>query len=185
MNKNKILLVVFCLSLSLFLVLFSYKIVFNFSHYEAEQKEIIDFLQGKGNLTAKMTTAEATHLEEVKGVMRRMDYVFYFLLLLGSLIFTYSYKDKEQLRKLLLYGGITAFGLVLLILIFVGLDFNWLFRSFHQVFFPQGNWMFAADSYLIQTFPLDFFISITWKIIGLNLFLAVIFIWGSLYFRKG
>lgn len=45
-------------------------------------------------------------------------------------------------------GAITLIGL---------LGFSALFRAFHLFFFPQGNWTFPADSFLITLYPQVFF----------------------------
>jgi len=37
-------------------------------------------------------------------------------------------------------------------------DFSALFEAMHSVLFPQGNWAFPAESLLIMTFPLRFWI---------------------------
>lgn len=181
MDKNKILLIIFCICFSLFLVLFSYKMVFTFTSYDIEQEKVIDFLEG-GELEVDMTPEEVSHLWDVKGVMKGIDYVFYFLLLVCTLVITYGFRDKKFLRELFLYGGISGFGLTALFLIFSLIGFEFLFNLFHQVFF-QGNWMFSTDSFLIQTFPLCFFISMFKKIIILALILASIFIGGGIYLK--
>lgn len=35
---------------------------------------------------------------------------------------------------------------------------EWLFTTFHQVFFPQGNWEFSVRSSLIRLYPPQFWI---------------------------
>jgi integral membrane protein (TIGR01906 family) len=178
---KKVLLIVFCICLSLFLVLFSYKVVFAFTSYDVEQEKVVDFLDS-GDSGVEMTSDEVSHLEDVKGVMGMASYVFYLLLLVCTLIVTFNYKDKKCLGKLFFYGGIVGFGLVVLFLLFVLFGFDWLFTLFHEVFFPSGNWMFSGG-FLIEAFPMDFFISVVWKIILLSLFLASLFICGGIYLK--
>jgi len=181
---KKLFLIIFIVLVPFFLILFSYKVVFGFSGYDEWQQEVVDFLKGKTELKIYMAGEERSHLEDVKGVVKKVDYVFYFLLLVFTLVFTYGYKDKSYLRKLLLYGGISSLGLVILFLVLGLFSFDFLFTVFHQLFFPQGNWMFLADSFLIQTFPLSFFVSMAKKIVLLSLFLASIFILGSFLIKR-
>lgn len=183
MNKKRALLVLFILLVPFLLVLFSYKIVFVFTGYTLEQQKVMAFLNSGKEISADATAAEILHLEDVKEMMKKADYSFYVLLLSCTLIITYIYKDKRYLSKLLLYGGIAASSLVVLFFIFALINFDFLFNLFHQIFFPQGNWVFSADSYLIRTFPRAFFISLARKIISLSLILASIFIGGSIYLK--
>lgn len=119
------------------------------------------------------TDLEISHLLDVKKVMRSVDYLFYASLLIPSLILTYYRKDKNFILKLLKYGGVSAVSTVLLILIIILFSFNFSFTIFHQMFFPQGNWMFPADSKLIETFPLEFFVEISRNIFLLALITGV------------
>ncbi|MBR9683514.1 DUF1461 domain-containing protein [Candidatus Woesearchaeota archaeon] len=180
MNKKRVLMFVFIVLVPFFLILFSYKVVFNFTDYNVEQREVVNFLEDKGKLTAEMSDLEASHLEDVQGVLRGVDYLFYSLLLICTLILTYNYGGA---KKLLFYGGIATAGWVGLTLLFVFFDFNLLFDIFHKVLFPGGNWIFSQDSFLIQTFPLTFFISAIKKIVYLSLILASVFILGGIYLR--
>jgi len=45
---------------------------------------------------------------------------------------------------------------VLCFLLFAFFAWDWFFDSFHRVFFVD-NWLFAADSFLIQSYPWEFF----------------------------
>ncbi len=100
MDIKRVLLVVFVVLIPFFLILFSYKLVFHFSDYTPEQQKAIDFLEDKTELEIDITPAELSHLEDVKGVIKKVNYAFYFLLLICTLIFTYGFKDKKYLKKL-------------------------------------------------------------------------------------
>jgi integral membrane protein (TIGR01906 family) len=183
MNHNKLILIVFCIFLPLFLLLFSYKVVLGLSDLTENQQETIDFLNNKQELNLNYTTNEVSHLEDVKGVMNLIDYLFYFRLIIITLIITYYRKNKDQLKKLFKCGGITTLISIGLILLFVLISFNTTFTIFHQIFFPQGNWLFPIDSLLIQTFPIGFFIGISVKIFLLTMGLGSIFIGVSYYLK--
>ena len=183
MNHNKLILIVFCIFLPLFLLLFSYKVVLGLSDLTENQQETIDFLNNKQELNLNYTTNEVSHLEDVKGVMNLIDYLFYFRLIIITLIITYYRKNKDQLKKLFKCGGITTLISIGLILLFVLISFNTTFTIFHQIFFPQGNWLFPIDSLLIQTFTIGFFIGISVKIFLLTMGLGSIFIGVSYYLK--
>ena len=174
MNKNKIILIIFCIFLPIFLLLFSYKVVLGLSDLTENQQETMNFLDGD-ELNLNYTTSEFSHLEDVKSVMNFIDYLFYLSLIIITFIITYYKRNKEQLKKLFKYGGITTLVTVGLILLFALISFNSTFTIFHRIFFPQGNWIFPSDSLLIQTFPIEFFMGISLKMFLLSLVLGSIF----------
>lgn len=184
MKKEKVLMIVFCILLPIVLLLLSYKIVLGLVVLTGFQQETVDFLQGEKELDLEYTLDEFSHLEDVKKVMGVFDYLFYFGLLVVTLIVTYYRKNEKQLNKLFFYGGIVTGGFVLVKLFFSLVAFDWAFKIFHEIFFPQGNWRFPSDSLLIQTFPGDFFMGMAMKIFFLALVLASFFILGSILWKK-
>jgi len=182
-NENKIVIILFCILLSIFLLLLSYKIVLLFTHTTLAQENVFRFLAGKEQLSARFAELEVSHLEDVARVMKYVNYVFYFLLLAVTLSITYYRKDKKFLAKLFEYGGKVTILSMLIISGLSALFFEKAFTLFHALFFPQGNWQFAADSKIIQTFPFDFFMSISRNIFLLSLFLGIVFILLGLYFK--
>ena len=181
---NKTLLIIFCIFLPIFLVLFSYKIVLGFTDLTANQEETVDFLKDKEELRLNYTNSEVSHLEDVKKVMNLMDYLFYFSLLMVTGIITYYKRNKKRLLKLFKYGGIVTVLFIIIKSLFALISFNYAFTIFHQILFPQGNWTFPFDSLLIQTFPLEFFIEINLKILGLAFIMGSIFIGLAFYFNN-
>ncbi len=147
------------------------------------QKQVFGFLQNEGELQEGFTPAEISHLGDVKQVMKYAEYVFYALLLIVTITLTYCRRDKELVLKLLGYGGKTTLLVMLLIFLISFFFFNELFTLFHLLFFPQGNWLFPADSMLIQIFPTDFFITISRNIFLLTLSWGILFILSVYYLR--
>ena len=127
-------------------------------------------------MATEFTELEISHLQDVKKVMKYADYLFYVLLLIMAVILTCHRKNKELIFQLLNYGGkftvITTIFLGIVSLLF----FDLIFSLFHLLFFPHGNWLFAADSLLIQTFPLDFFVTVSRNIFVLTISLGILFI---------
>ncbi len=170
MNK-KLLLIIFCVFVPIFIILFSYKTVLFFYFLDDNQQQTVNFLQGD-QLELNYTAAEVSHLEDVKGVIKFGDYLVYLSLLIITLILTHHKRKKEEVKKLLFYSGITTVAFLLLMLIFSVINFNVVFAYFHKIFFPQGNWMFSYDSLLIKTFPREFFVSISQWIFRMSIILG-------------
>ena len=182
MKKSWIIL--FCISLPLLIILFSYKITLFFTPLEVNQQQTINYLEG-GELQLNYTSAEVSHLKDVKGVIRLGDYLFYFSLLMVTLIITYHKKKKEEIKKLLFYGGISTVSFLLLMLIISIFNFDFVFAYFHKIFFPQGNWQFATESLLIQTFPREFFVEFSRMMFRISIILGgILLIFGKRYKRR-
>jgi len=64
------------------------------------------------------------------------------------------------------------------------LFFDQAFILFHLLLFPQGNWTFAADSLLIETFPLEFFMRMSLLIFLQTLVLGAILRIGAYFLEK-
>ncbi len=184
MEKNKIdldrwIIILCCVILSVLTLLLSYHTTIFFFPQTIVQENTISYLNDNTiTLLQNYTALELSHLEDVRAVMLWADYVFYASFLLGLIWLAYGFKRK-LLPKMLLYGGISIVMVIGLILLFSVISFNSSFTAFHKIFFPQGNWQFPADSLLIQTFPLDFFIKIAFIIFIQTL------CWGSLFIVVG
>ncbi len=162
---KKFLLIIFSIFFTLFILLLSYKTVLVLIPTTIAQQETIEWLYSKGDLTVPYAPLELSHLQDVKRVMFKADLVFYLSVLVIASILLFYRKDKETLLSFLKTAVIAEGIFVIVTLISLLLGFNYTFNLFHDVFFPQGNWQFAADSVLIQTFPIEFF-----STIGLSIF---------------
>jgi hypothetical protein len=77
--------------------------------------------------------------------------------------------------------GVSVFILSLVAAVF----FPLVFETFHQLFFPQGNYSFPQDSYLIQVFPPVFWLLNFLALqIGVLFSLALQYWWGKLSMQK-
>ena len=160
MNKEIALVILFSLLLPLCLLLVSYKVTLFFIPLTSAQETTFDFLQGNEEISLNYTLSERSHLEDVRQVMKWADILLGVVLVGILFVVLYSKDNTTVLQKSLWYGGIVTVSLLFLILLLTFLNFTALFTFFHQLFFPQGNWMFPADSLLIQTFPADFFVKV-------------------------
>lgn len=89
-------------------------------------------------------------------------------------------KELEELIKNIKKGAIISLILITILVLFTSLNFHQSFTIFHEIFFPQGNWAFPANSLIITLFPQDFFISITTKILISTITIIVTLI-GALF----
>ncbi|NQV91473.1 DUF1461 domain-containing protein [Candidatus Woesearchaeota archaeon] len=159
-----------------FLVLFSFKIVLFLTPLSDNQQQTVDFLQGKDELKVPYEENAVSHMYDVKKVFFYADVMFYVSLLILTLFLTHYRKKIKKISEFLNYGGWTTIIGLGSLLMFALIGFNTLFTWFHRIFFPQGNWMFDAESLLIQTFPIEFFVSMSLKIFILALVFGIVFI---------
>jgi hypothetical protein len=98
------------------------------------------------------TPDEYAHMADVRAVFRGAEYAA--ALALFVLIFR---AQRARLRgealRLARAGALIATGIVAVIGIAATVAFDPLFLLFHEVFFPQGNFLFAPDSNLIRLYP--------------------------------
>jgi|GEM_PF-485886 len=129
------------------------------------------------------TSAEKSHMNDVKKLINLMQYIYYAAALLTIALFFYCYKkykeDKYEfvrvLSKSLLYSSIASIILLVLIFLMAVFDFSTLFITFHYIFFPQGNWTFESSTLLISLFPEQFFFDISLRIFIYAMFQSLIF----------
>ena len=159
------------LLLVLVIPLFSYFLMLNFIPLSTEQEQVMLFLQQRRDSLEGFSLLEISHLQDVTIVMQKVETLFVVSLLLFVILW---FDTTQQLRSTVLFGaGLIASGLLLFISVGILLWFDVVFRYFHLLFFPQGNWMFAADSLLIKTFPENFFVNLSLWIFGLALVLGI------------
>ena len=121
---------------------------------------------------------EQAHLEDVHNLVSWLKALSIgaLVLLICLMIRLSTLKDfKDNLRRILFYGGIVTLA-VLAIIFILSLSFNVFFDSFHRILFPQGNYTFPSSSLLIKMFPQGFFIDYARKMFFHTLILGLILI---------
>jgi hypothetical protein len=107
------------------------------------------------------TANEISHLDDVRILFNRIFLAYYICigLTVASIAGLIEKNGKKFLKNLTILLILPAAILLffLLLLFFFGQNFLPLFDKFHNVFFPQGNFAFPADSTLITLLPLGFF----------------------------
>ncbi len=142
------------------------------------QAEIIGYLSNKNKLPQEMTDLEFSHMTDVKGVI---DYTNLFTLfsLLLILLFYFILKIRNKLKlfyQSLKIASLSVLFLTIFLLISVVFNFDYLFIIFHEIFFPQGNWLFPASSQMIQAFPELLFQKLAFYSFGISAMLALLII---------
>jgi integral membrane protein (TIGR01906 family) len=97
----------------------------------------------------ELTKAESDHLHDVSGLLHKVKFIFAAVFILLSVLLTRTTHIQTIIKLTLLTY------LLLCCLFFVLMAMGWehVFVGFHQLFFPQGNWAFPAESTVIQLFP--------------------------------
>lgn len=135
--------------------------VFDVDFYEKKLDEssipvtinLLDYFQDKAELNEGIfSDDEVSHLGDVKVLINNV-LKFLSILVLVSLFLLLYLRDY---KKYLLYSGILTVAVPFSLYL---IPFNSLFTFFHQIFFPQGNWIFPAGSSLVNLYTSSFFYS--------------------------
>ena len=98
------------------------------------------------------TADEYAHMADVRAVFRGAEYAA--ALALVVLFFRVQRaRRRADVLRLVRAGSLIAAGIVAVIGVSAAVAFDPLFLLFHEVFFPQGNFLFAPDSNLIRLYP--------------------------------
>lgn len=109
--------------------------------------------------TLAFTEAEVNHMHDVKWVLLIATIAVAALFLL-TLFSSISLRERAPgtIRRSLFSGAWITLGLIMVLGVVGVFGWEWLFTTFHQVFFPQGNWEFSVRSSLIRLYPPQFWI---------------------------
>lgn len=130
-----------------------------YSEKPAEAKanfhQLLGFFQSAGYANfPEFTGDENRHMNDVRGVINSMSYA----LILGIIGVAVLW-DRKLLKKTAGIGVIVP-------LLFLLIPFDALFDLFHNIFFPQGNWMFPAGSTITAYYTESFFAVYALWIVG-------------------
>jgi len=79
------------------------------------------------------------------------------LIVFGGLIYLLvNVERRVEGYKALMHGGIFATGALLVIMLLIGVSWNFVFTQFHQILFPPDTWTFYYTDSLIRLFPEKF-----------------------------
>jgi len=162
-----------CLLLSFFVLLsdpaFTYLLLDEDAHEPT--RALLDYFSVSGAMPGVFDENEASHLADVKSVIIMGFVALFFLVFAHTRLTTF-----DNWRAITRWGTLL---LACLLIISALIPFDVLFTWFHVVFFPQGNWMFPAQSTLIQYYPAPFFATYAFAIGIHSLLVAFVLLWLS------
>lgn len=118
------------------------------------------------------TADEYSHMADVRAVFRGAEITAVLALLVAGYRVARARQRGGALR-LIRAGALVSVAIVAAIGVAAAVAFDPLFLLFHEVFFPQGNFLFAPDSNLIRLYP-------EWYWQGITAGVAVSFIAAAL-----
>ncbi len=117
-------------------------------------KQVTTFLYtGNGAYLSRFTLAEKGHLGDVRQLLILAAYIAIIAVVL--LLFSWHWLTFQERQSILLSPVLFLFYILPPVLLH---QFSRGFLLFHQILFPQGNYMFPFDSLLITTYPEKFFL---------------------------
>jgi integral membrane protein (TIGR01906 family) len=120
-----------------------------------------DFGQGLDGGPPLLTDAERSHMRDVGRLVRLLviTWLGAVAVAIASLVLLRRRRQAVG-RALLLAGGLVG-SLAVVLAAYFAIDFNGAFLAFHEVFFPQGNFLFGPDSNLLRLFPENFWFEVS------------------------
>jgi hypothetical protein len=107
---------------------------------------------GFGPACSLFTTDEMAHMADVRGVFRGAEIAAVLAFVIAAYRVARARRRGGALR-LIRAGSLTSVAIVAAIGLAAAVAFDPLFLLFHEVFFPQGNFLFAPDSNLLRLYP--------------------------------
>lgn len=145
---RSVLFALFCLFISLFSLVTDPGFTFLLLDKKAvpATQQYLGYVMFQDSMPELFNEKEASHMDDVAWIIRA---AFAFLAFVSVALWKKGLDFKSAKN---------GFIILLSFLILCALiPFDILFTYFHYVFFPQGNWQFAADSTLITFYPASFF----------------------------
>ena len=109
--------------------------------------------------TALFRPSEVGHMTDVKHVLAYATLAaviaFIAALLAGR---TLSNRAPGAIRRALFTGALGTLVLMVVLGVLGALGWESFFTTVHEIFFPQGNWMFRASDTLIRLYPPQFWV---------------------------
>ncbi|GEM_PF-2078316 len=121
--------------------------------------QTLNFLTNRGQLPEIFSENEIDHMNDVAQLVRKGFYtlILVFIILLILYIFFKFLGSPEVFYRLFRGGAVFSMIFLFILALLILIDFTVNFLYFHNIFFPQGNFIFPANSLLVQIFPERFF----------------------------
>ena len=104
------------------------------------------------------------------------------IIVVGGLVYLLLGKERRtEGYRALMHGGIFTTGALLIVIVLIGLSWNFVFTQFHEILFPPDTWTFYLSDSLIRLFPekfwFDFGLLWTGAVFLEGIILAVVGYW--------
>jgi len=136
-------------------------------YLEGNRKDLAIYAEIDGVRQQVFNEREIHHMEDVLYLFKRGTLIRNIAVFLS--IFSLAYIvcfDRKKLSKTLITCSLVPIGLMAILSILITIDYNKYFTYFHEILFTNDLWLLDPNTdTLIQMLPLEFFSSITFKII--------------------
>tara|TARA_A100001037_G_C15073069_1_gene600386 strand:+ start:198 stop:857 length:660 start_codon:yes stop_codon:yes gene_type:complete len=137
--------------------------------------DCVDYVLGNttDNYLAKLTDdkgqnmfnpREIKHMKDVRNVVKSIllwsKWSFWIALIVICVSFYFKWVSLSILRSPVNLVNWTFIIVIFTVLIYILLNFNSFFTTFHELLFEDGTWTFASTDMLIRLFPLKFWFDI-------------------------
>ena len=127
----------------------------------------VDYVTGRtpgvfGN-GSSFTPAEFSHMADVRNVFIAVQVAAIVAGLVAAGLAVVAGR-RGALARLVRAAALVALATVAVVGILAAVAFDAAFLLFHQVFFPQGNFLFAPDSNLLAIYPESYFYGVSLRI---------------------
>lgn len=188
-----VLVFLFCTSIYLAVLILTSGVYINLNPAKIDQSldmkqlsiEVTGLIHGEPNLVESklkeicsvqkmcFTSNEIEHLKDVSVMIENILEVAS----ITGIIILMMVAFGKNLRGIVASASKTGIGLVLVLVISAYFYWDIFFVTFHQIFFPQGNWMFSINSLLIRLFPERFWTTMATGLFFLLIFQLVVWHW--------
>jgi integral membrane protein (TIGR01906 family) len=115
-----------------------------------------DFSERIDPSTPLLTDAERSHMRDVAHLVRVLWVVLLVALALVIGVIAILRWERRRVGTVMLWTGATVGAAAIVVGGIFAFAFDQAFLAFHELFFPQGNFLFGPDSNLLRLFPEGF-----------------------------
>lgn len=112
-----------------------------------------DFGERIDQSTPLLTDAERSHMRDVAHLVRVLWVVLLVALALVVGVITIMRWERRRIGTVMLWTGACVGAAAIVVGGIFAFAFDQAFLAFHELFFPQGNFLFGPDSKLLRLFP--------------------------------
>jgi len=201
-KRDLITLLILIFVLSNLIFLFSYKsVLYNKNFYEKqfnkqgvyaeynktfvndEHDGIMKFLLTKKSSTGSesLSQQDILHLNDVKKILRSVNYYSYFIVGIIGLLFLYLHYIHKRIIDKFLAKAVWISGIInatmILILYLFSRNFDWFFIKFHKILFSNDLWLMdPKTNLLVNLYPDLFWQEMFMRIIVITLIVSAVFV---------